>query len=213
MTNIADNHKFFSLPTKYNGFQFRSRTEAKWAVFFDEFGVKYNYEDSDFVLKSGARYLPDFFVPKLHAFFEVKGGLFTEEEKRKCFELCEMTKTNVVMLDGPPDFREYYVYSWEEEVMTCAREHFRRQALRSTDFDYVLSNSCGMFCDLKDCEIEYCGRVVEHTMTFSYDDDRIWWNPGFWTHSDRYFKEDDWQAGYRDCVYKSRSTKFEFLKN
>lgn len=32
------------IETKYNGFRFRSRLEARWASFFDMIGLKYEYE-------------------------------------------------------------------------------------------------------------------------------------------------------------------------
>lgn len=51
------------LNTKYNGYLFRSRLEARWAVFFDTCGVDYEYEPEGFDLGDGIHYLPDF---KLH---------------------------------------------------------------------------------------------------------------------------------------------------
>ena len=33
-----------AIETKYNGFNFRSRLEARWAIFFDMIGLKYEYE-------------------------------------------------------------------------------------------------------------------------------------------------------------------------
>lgn len=50
------------IETVYNGYKFRSRLEARWAVFFDALGVKYEYEPEGFELPSGKRYLPDFRV-------------------------------------------------------------------------------------------------------------------------------------------------------
>lgn len=49
-----------AIETIYNGYRFRSRLEARWAVFFDALGVKYEYEPEGFELPSGKRYLPDF---------------------------------------------------------------------------------------------------------------------------------------------------------
>lgn len=49
-----------SIETDYNGYRFRSRLEARWAVFFDALGVEYEYEPEGFELPSGRRYLPDF---------------------------------------------------------------------------------------------------------------------------------------------------------
>ena len=49
------------IETKYNGFRFRSRLEARWAVFFDMIGLKYEYEIEGFEM-NGVRYLPDFYI-------------------------------------------------------------------------------------------------------------------------------------------------------
>lgn len=51
-----------SIETIYNGYRFRSRLEARWAVFLDSLGVKYEYEPEGFELPDGTRYLPDFRV-------------------------------------------------------------------------------------------------------------------------------------------------------
>lgn len=50
------------IETEYNGYRFRSRLEARWAVFFDALGVRYEYEPEGFELPSGKLYLPDFRV-------------------------------------------------------------------------------------------------------------------------------------------------------
>lgn len=47
------------IETEYAGCRFRSRTEARWAVFFDARGWRWEFEPEGFELKSG-RYLPDF---------------------------------------------------------------------------------------------------------------------------------------------------------
>jgi hypothetical protein len=50
------------IQTYYKGYKFRSRTEARWAVFFDSVGVDWEYEPEGFVLSDGSHYLPDFKV-------------------------------------------------------------------------------------------------------------------------------------------------------
>jgi hypothetical protein len=60
--------------------------EARWAVFFDALGLKWEYEPEGFVLPSGRHYLPDFRVTIRDQifWFEIKPGdegeneLFTE---------------------------------------------------------------------------------------------------------------------------------------
>jgi hypothetical protein len=67
------------IETRYNGYRFRSRLEARWAVFFDYVRTRghdkvippYVYEHEGYALPSGW-YLPDFYFPDLHTFAEVK---------------------------------------------------------------------------------------------------------------------------------------------
>ena len=56
-----------AIETKYNGYNFRSRTEAKWAYVFDKLNIKYLYENEGYELENGDWYLPDFYLPK-HGF-------------------------------------------------------------------------------------------------------------------------------------------------
>jgi len=51
-----------AIPTEYKGYRFRSRLEARWAVFFDACGVKWEYEPEGFALPNGQFYLPDFLL-------------------------------------------------------------------------------------------------------------------------------------------------------
>lgn len=51
-----------AIETEYNGYKFRSRLEARWAVFFDALGLDYEYEPEGFELENGIKYLPDFKV-------------------------------------------------------------------------------------------------------------------------------------------------------
>ena len=48
------------IETLYKGYRFRSRLEARWAVFFDTLGVEWEYEPEGFDLGDGLYYLPDF---------------------------------------------------------------------------------------------------------------------------------------------------------
>lgn len=48
-----------AIETQYKGYRFRSRLEARWAVFFDALGIPWEYEPEGFETRAG-RYLPDF---------------------------------------------------------------------------------------------------------------------------------------------------------
>ena len=61
------------IETDYAGHRFRSRLEARWAVFFNSLGVEWQYEVEGFEFDT-ERYLPDFYLPNSNAYVEVKGG-------------------------------------------------------------------------------------------------------------------------------------------
>ncbi len=62
-----------AIPTSYRGVSFRSRLEATWAYNLDAWGISWSYEPEGFTLPSGARYLPDFWLPDIRTWLEVKG--------------------------------------------------------------------------------------------------------------------------------------------
>lgn len=61
-----------AIETTYAGVTFRSRLEARWAVFFDEMGIAWLYEPEGYKLPSGW-YVPDFLLPSCGTFVEVRG--------------------------------------------------------------------------------------------------------------------------------------------
>jgi hypothetical protein len=70
------------IETYYNGYRFRSRLEARWAVLFDTLGIPYQYEPQGFQLSDGTYYLPDFYLPTLDVWVEVK-GVMTDADMHK----------------------------------------------------------------------------------------------------------------------------------
>lgn len=82
-----------AIPTEYKGYRFRSRLEARWAVFFDACGADWEYEPEGFDLGDGTYYLPDFllhgvtihhglFKENCDVYVEVKGKR-TDDDARK----------------------------------------------------------------------------------------------------------------------------------
>lgn len=59
------------IPTFYKGYHFRSRLEARWAVWLDALEIRFRYEVEGFEI-GGTRYLPDFFIDDSETFLEVK---------------------------------------------------------------------------------------------------------------------------------------------
>lgn len=70
-----------AIETNYAGYRFRSRLEARWAVFFDSLGIPWEYEPQGFMLGrdfpdegiTPKPYLPDFWLSRSKTWVEVKG--------------------------------------------------------------------------------------------------------------------------------------------
>lgn len=101
-----------AIETRYKGYRFRSRTEARWAVAFDHAGIAWEYEKEGYYLPSGL-YLPDFWLPLntemfdcRHAgapgyWFEVKGAPPTSIERGLLEELVVETGHTAWIASGP----------------------------------------------------------------------------------------------------------------
>lgn len=108
------------IETVYNGYRFRSRLEARWAVFFDAVDVKYVYEPEGFLI-NGERYLPDFEIleglDSVH-YIEIKPTFWQPDAYRKCQALARESKKNVLMLFGIPGILDHDPEGLTEKAFT-----------------------------------------------------------------------------------------------
>lgn len=98
-----------AIETRYKGYRFRSRLEARWAVFFDTLGVKWEYEKEGYDLGKLGWYLPDFWLPRPEwgLWVEIKPREASCDEKQKCQALSLLTNSIVVLVAGSPWPEEY----------------------------------------------------------------------------------------------------------
>lgn len=129
---MNEKYNIEAIETKYNGYHFRSRLEARWAVFFDAIGLEYVYEYQDFILPNKGRYLPDFYFPKIDCYAEVK-PYNHKNYFDLCFEFSVIAKKDIILLDGVPDIKAYKSlwFDWitfdyekikENQLWTCESE-------------------------------------------------------------------------------------------
>ena len=108
------------IETVYNGYRFRSRLEARWAVFFDALGVKYEYEPEGFDLGDGLYYLPDFKVKcwgtkgeisdePFDLWIEVKGNM-TDEDAEKILKFANHVKEPYRITECPIGYADNELY-------------------------------------------------------------------------------------------------------
>lgn len=138
------------IETEYKGYRFRSRLEAKWAVFFDACGVEWEYEPEGYDLGDGIRYLPDFLLhgvtfnhankqEKCDLYVEVKGKMTAfDAEKIRRFHEAGMP---ILVVGGIPEGEDFekltrYMdeYSWQREHANPEWPYFYN--FRTVDDDY-----------------------------------------------------------------------------
>lgn len=127
--------KMKAIETHYNGYKFRSRLEARWAVFFDAAGIEYQYEPEGFVIEpcygEDSAYLPDFYLPKFDIYAEVKGS--DEQLKKDSGKIMDaidfmqtpMSEKGLILLGDIPyknpneeKIPLFYMLSWHKGVVT-----------------------------------------------------------------------------------------------
>lgn len=122
------------IETPYEGYRFRSRLEARWAVFFDALGIKWEYEKEGYELSRGhlssLYYLPDFWLPELDCWIEIKGVKPTPQEEAKAHYLALNSKKRCYIFSG-----NIGVY---EETNTSAQLYrFERAVLRHPEYEVI----------------------------------------------------------------------------
>jgi hypothetical protein len=101
---MSEPYRVRALKTEYRGTLFLSRTEAARAQWLDDLGIAWDYEPQRVYLPAlGVAYIPDFFLPALRLWCEVKGVEPTGLEKAKAQELARVTGQPVAFLVGTPE--------------------------------------------------------------------------------------------------------------
>jgi hypothetical protein len=112
------------IETLYGGRHYRSRLEARWAVFFDAVGVKYDYEPEGFDLGQHRWYLPDFCLGRV--WVEIKP--YTDKNNEFNPKLSALSKVSfpVLHVRGMPRPGDYAIslYFDGERTTGDAGMHF-----------------------------------------------------------------------------------------
>lgn len=76
----STNRGAHGITVNYSGVTMRSKLEARWAIIFDLLGINWDYEPCHYEVGPGLGYLPDFYLPELEIWAEVKGHPFFDAE-------------------------------------------------------------------------------------------------------------------------------------
>lgn len=113
------------MQTRFAGRFFRSRTEARWCVLFENLGVRWEYEPEGYVVR-GKPYLPDFWIEDWSAWFEVKPMVDRHRVDSLVSMLQQLRRQTqarqAYVIFGAPDlirgsqiFDDRCVYNWVDE--------------------------------------------------------------------------------------------------
>jgi len=145
-----------AIETKYKGYRFRSRLEARWAVFFDACDLKWEYEPEGFETSSGW-YLPDFWLP------DVRGGLWVEiktedsksekdktSEVEKLISVIEGTTKSATIFRGDPyhvSFTDLYdragVDDWSANAIIYHLADTQEAGVYDCPYSFCVCPRCG----------------------------------------------------------------------
>ena len=136
-----------AIPMEYRGVRFRSKLEGEWARFYDEIGVGWDYEPKRFVLSSGATYLPDFWLPDLKCWVEIKGPEPTDVEEWRLGRLVQIAGATAYCAYGS---------------ISSTFDGKRMRAYFKSDGEKLYRQDGFSWCECGDCgrvEISFCGRA------------------------------------------------------
>lgn len=109
-----------AIETVFDGYKFRSRLEARWAVFFKTLGIPYEYEKEGYDL-DGTWYLPDFWLPQGCSmsmvgeegfYIEIKPSLPNDQEERKAILLAQQSRRPVFAFFDKPWLPDADRHAW-----------------------------------------------------------------------------------------------------
>jgi len=95
--------------TEYGGILYRSKLEARWALFFDENKISHKYELAKVDLGID-KYTPDFWLPEFQLWVEIKpykqdnprSTHWTHQTHSKCYRLSIESGKPVLLIQGNP---------------------------------------------------------------------------------------------------------------
>ena len=154
------------LKTLYNGIVFRSRLEARWAVFFDSLGIRYKYEPARLAVVPHG-YTPDFLLPLQDRFDRV----LWIEVKPSDYELSDVDKPDALACPSVPVAFIHEPFVPTDNFDACVHSIYFGGAC---DYDHAF------------CQCSRCGKIG-----FEFEGRSSRLGCGCWSEPD----PDEWTSG------------------
>ena len=132
-----------AIETMYKGYRFRSKLEAKWAVFFDALGIEWEYEPQGFEMSDETRYLPDFRVMGTWCEVKFQGGDFS-----KAIQFAAENECRMWICEGLPDYAIYKTIFLDHEPECVVPRWDQAQRGDRLFYEVPCELPCGRPCRL-----------------------------------------------------------------
>jgi hypothetical protein len=125
-------YEIAAIPTRYNGVNFRSRLEARWAAFFDLCGRRWAYEPFDI-----EGYIPDFMLygKVRNALVEIKPSHLFDESSKQIVTGAAYSKHHGFRFVAL--FEDFIPYTWQSDGKTFNHDNWFRCGQIASYFDGV----------------------------------------------------------------------------
>jgi len=97
----------------YSSKIFRSRLEARWAIYLDLLRIDWDYEPCPYQVGPRLNYLPDFYLPELQIWLEVKGTAFMDAESMAKVTAAVAGPTPIALREHPYATAEHLILGGE----------------------------------------------------------------------------------------------------
>lgn len=207
------------IETHYNGYRFRSRLEARWAVFFDAAGIKYEYEPEGFEVRPDIndnvyRYLPDFYLPDYDLYVEVKPTFkkLTDDQGKLAYVVSDGPMNNGLLVLGQiPNIPKHEKMVPKFLLITGAGygdifanlAMFYHKKLCNSDEIHIMREEFDYIKAPNILELDFPNDLYVAQKTFSKYMDGIWWEISEYNmvKSNVFFDK---------CFAKAREARFEY---
>lgn len=118
--NKSGQIRYTTNKVEYKGDTFKSSWEFGFALYLEDAGLEYQYEPKTFVFEYDGRkhrYTPDFYVPELDSYYEVKGWYKDKENILRKKSVVEESGAPCIMVD-----KEYVAENGIKEFIQLAQK-------------------------------------------------------------------------------------------
>lgn len=163
-----------AIETQWKGYRFRSRLEARWAVFFEALRLDWEYEPEGFETRAGW-YLPDFYIRDMDTWVEIKPTrALSEDENDRMLWFVADGRQKLLIADGVPTAKNYSILVPSTSCAPSCKNYADRNW-----FDHACLDCHEAGVEIENCAMNTVCWVAKYLWPNLHDTKpRLFWEPG-----------------------------------